>query len=713
MEKRIFPALFYIVVLSAFALAQNTDEDDVVKITSKLVQLDVVVTDAKGNQVTDLKPSDFTILQDGKQQNISGFSYVPLGSSNPSAGSEKRDKNQPLPPLGTGKTGSRGRVITFVVDDGNCRASAIGMKASREALEKFVTQQMQPEDVVAIFQTRSGSSMFQQYTSDRNQLLRAAKKIRWYPAPGGCAASDGSFYPAARINTEVIANSRGPKGISEENPRERSRRELSEDQGRDNQIVSSLGVLRYAIRGLDRIPGRKVLFLLSDGISLRARDGRMMNAVDKLQDLTDLANRSAVVLNTIDIRGLFDATMIEARDRVTIIDEPLGTETVSDLRRREVQSSQDGLAYLAGETGGKFFKNENDLDAPSGRGLSIEKGFYLVAYEPDEATFKGKYFNKIEVKLTRPELRISSRSGFLGIVDQASSHKAKTGDSELYEAIAAPLPAAGMNLRLSASFANSSTGGSVVRAQIFIPGDEITFADSNGSKKAVFDVVAVTLDEKNNVVDEFTKTHAFSVEPAALPFIAKNGLIYSADVKVTKPGFYNFRVAMRNASSGRLGTVSQSVEIPELKRGRVYVSGLTISGVQANGSFETPSAANPDNAFAFVSSIGAPAIRQFRRGSVVAYPYVIYDATLTKEGKPNLTTQVNLFKDGKLIVEGKMTPADLQPQSDWSRIADFGYLKLNPALVPGDYLLQLTVTDVAAGNKKATSTQYVEFEIVD
>ena len=170
---------------------------------------------------------------------------------------------------------------------------------------------------------------------------------------------------------------------------------------------------------------------------------------------------------------------------------------------------------------------------------------------------------------------------------------------------------------------------------------------------------------------------------------------------------------MRNASSGRLGTVSQSVEIPELKRGRVYVSGLTISGVQANGSFETPSAANPDNAFAFVSSIGAPAIRQFRRGSVVAYPYVIYDATLTKEGKPNLTTQVNLFKDGKLIVEGKITPADLQPQSDWSRIADFGYLKLNPALVPGDYLLQLTVTDVAAGNKKATSTQYVEFEIVD
>ena len=710
---RILLTLFYIVVLSAFAFAQNTDEEDVVKITSKLVQLDVVVTDAKGNQVADLKPSDFTILQDGKPQSISGFSYVPVGSANTSVASQRRDKDQPLPPPGTGKTGNRGRVITFVVDDGNCRASAVGMRTAREGLEKFVTQQMQPDDVVAVFQTRSGSSMFQQYTSDRNQLLRAAKKIRWLPPSGGCAPSDGSFYPAARINTEVIGTSTGAKGISEEDPSERSRRELSEDRARDNQIDSSLGVLRYAIRGLGRIPGRKVLFLLSDGISLRARDGRTLNAADRLQDLTDLANRSAVVLNTIDIRGLFDAGMLEARDRVSIIDDPLGSETVSDQRKREVQGSQDGLAYLAGETGGKFFKNENTLDAPIGRGLSIEKGFYLVAYEPDDSTFKGKYFNKIEVKLSRPDLRISSRSGFLGVVDQSSTHKAKTGDSALYEAIAAPLPTAGMNLRLSASFANSSSSGGVVRAQIFVPGDEITFVDSSGSKKAVFDVVAVTLDEKNNVVDEFTKTHTFSVEPAALPFIAKNGLIYSADVKVTKPGFYNFRVAMRNASSGRLGTVSQSVEIPDLKRRRMYISGLTMSGVDKNGKFETPAPANPDNAFAFVSSTAVPAIRQFRRGSVVAYPYVIYDATLTKEGRPNLTTQLNLFRDGKLIVEGKATPADLQPQSDWSRINDFGYLKLNPALTPGDYLLQITVTDVGAGNKKATSTQYVEFEIVD
>ena len=322
MKKRAFLALFYVAVFCAFAQAQEVDEGDVVKITSKLVQVDVVVTDSKGNQVTGLKASDFTILQDGKPQVISGFSYVPMGSAEPPS-KEKVKNDQIAIPQARPKSGTTGRIITFIIDDGNCRASLVGMKASREALEKFISNQMLPGDVVAIYQTRSGSSMFQQYTSDKLQLLRAARKIKWYPASGGCAASDGSFYDSARINTAVISTTQGEKGISEESADDRRRRELNEDRSQDNQVVGSLGVLRYAIKGLERLPGRNVLFLMSDGIPLRSRDGRSLSALDRLRDMTDLANRSAVVLNTIDVRGAFDVSMIEARDRVSTLDVPL------------------------------------------------------------------------------------------------------------------------------------------------------------------------------------------------------------------------------------------------------------------------------------------------------------------------------------------------------------------------------------------------------
>lgn len=713
MTKRNFLALFLIVVTSTLASAQEVDDTDVVKITSKLVQVDVVVTDGKGNQVTDLRADDFTILQDGKPQTITGFSYVPVGRSSAPA-SEKRKGDNVITPPSQPKPGvPRGRVITFIVDDGNCRASIVGMKASREAIEKFVNTQMAPDDVVAIYQTRSGSSMFQQYSSDKVQLLRAARRIRWYPASGGCATSDGSFYDAARINTETINTIQGVKGISEESEDEKRRRELREDRGSDYQVTGSLGVLLYAIRGLDRIPGRKVLFFMSDGIALRARDGRSLGAADKLRDLTDLANRSGVVVNSIDTRGLFDAGMIEARDNIYVRETPLATEDISNIRRREVINTQDGLAFLADETGGKFFKNESYLDGPIGKGLEIEKGYYLVAYEPEDGTFKDKYFNKIEIKLGRPELRVSSRAGFLGIVDQTAKKNTKSGDSELYEAIAAPLPSAGMNVRLSASFANTPSTGSVVRAQVHIPGEEVTFAESKGVKKAVFDVVAVTMNEKNEVVDEFTRTHSFSVaDPAAFPVIAKNGLIYSADVKVTKPGFYNFRVAMRDANSKRLGVVSQMVQVPELKPGRIFVSGLSATELDATGKFAIPGDADPANAFAVATSPGVSGIRQFKRGSVIAYPYQIYNAKRGPDGKPNLTVEVNLYQDDKLLIDGAPRPADLQTQSDWSRISDYGYLKLNPQMTVGDYTLQVIVRDVAAG-KNATSTQWSDFQIIE
>jgi VWFA-related protein len=709
--NKFFVACFCIAVLCTLTPAQDVDENDVVKITSKIVQVDVVVTDTDGKQVTGLKASDFTIFQDGKSQTISGFSYIPIGTSETPV-TDKSNRGQVIVPQGAAKTGGRARIITFVVDDGNCRASLVGMKASREALEKFVNEQMLPDDVVAIYQTRSGSSMFQQYTSDKTQLLRAAKKIRWYPAAGGCATSDGSFYDAARINTEILATERGDKGVSEESDAEKKNREINEDRSRDNQVVGSLGVLRYAIRGLDRLPGRKVLFLMSDGIPLLARDGQALNAVDKLRDLTDLANRSGVVLNTIDTRGLFDASMIEARDRVSTLENPLGADAVSERRVRDVRSSQDGLAFLADETGGKFFKNENYLDAPIGRALRIEKGYYLLAYEPDDASFKGKYFNKIEVKLNRPNLRVSSRAGFLGVVDKASSQKPKTGDSELYEAIAAPLPTAGMNLRMSASFGNSAGEGSFVRAMVHIPGEEVTLIDAKGAKKASFDVVAVTLNEKNEVIDEFTRTHSFSVDSAAAPLIAKNGLVYTTDVKVLKPGFYNFRVAMRDANSKRLGTVSQIVQVPELKPGRLFVSGLCVTGVDAAGKFSLPAPADPANAFALPASPAVPGIRIFRSGSVIAYPYYVYNAKRSGSDKPSLTVEVNLYQEGKLIIDGEPRPADLQPQADWTRISDYGYLRLSKQVPAGEYVLQVIVRDLAAG-KKVMATQWTDFQVID
>lgn len=655
-----------------------TVDDDVVKITSKLVQFDVIVRDQDGKQVTDLAPGDFEVLQDGKPQTITNFSYVNM--ERPVRPAVKTpNKNVPIPPVRTDPAEIK-RIITFIVDDGSCHTSMTGVAASRDALEKFIRGQMLPGDAVAIYQTRGGSSMLQQYTSDKQGLLNIVRKIKFYPTPGSCIFAGGeSFDPVQQDN-------------------------------RDNQLMGSIGLMRYVVQGLDRLPGRKVVFFLSDGLPVYSGRGSFSRAFDALRDLTDRANRASVIFHTIFAGGLDSSIRMNAEDdRLTLS----RNSRIRESRDTEARGLQDGLFYLANETGGAFYTNRNFLDTAIAGALSLEKGYYLIAYEPDDATFKGKKFNKLEIKVKRPDLKVLTRAGFLGVTDEASKPKKRTGNSELYEAIIAPLPQAGLKVRLTAYFANTLAEGNFVRSMFHVEGNEIKFVDeANGSKKAVFDVVAVTLNEKNEVVDEFTRTHTFKVEAAALPLIRQNGILYSTDVPIKKPGTYNFRVAVRDAGSGMLGSSSQVVEVKDLKKGALLLSGLSITQADEKGQFLRPSAVNPENALSLTATIAVPAVRRFKQGAILAFPYTIYNAQLDATGKPKLTIQINLFYDGQLISEGKPQAADLQKQTDLTRIDDFGYLQLKKDVELGDYAIQIIVKDLLGSGNKALSSQLIDFEVV-
>lgn len=718
---RIF-ALFSLSLAVAFTAshvrgqtASPTPDGEVVKITSKIVQIDFLVVDKDGKQVTDLTTADLEILEDGKPQKINGFSYVhkvqQLAES--SSIKKKDEKTGAIPPPVKLTPANAGRVITFIVDDGNCNYSTTGATASREGIQKFLREEMLPTDLVAIYQTRAGTSVFQQYTNDREYLLKIARKIIWMPATGSCASGDGSFFAAARSNTYIKRTPGSTTTQTIESGSDKEAREYSEDQINNNQVVGSIGVVRYVVKGLQRIPGRKVVFFLSDGLPFIDRGGEIMSATDALRDLTEMSNRASVVFNTIDVRGVFNERMLEARDEVYGEDFTEADRVVGD-RVRAVARSRDGMAFLARETGGRFYQNQNYLDRPIRKALELETGYYLVAYEPSEETFKGKKFNKIEVKVKRPGLKVVSRTGFLPVITETSKPKRRSENSELYEAIVSPLPAPGFDVDLTAYFANSPEAGNFVRSFFHVGAADIKFVDEpGGHKKAVLDVVAVTMNEKSEVVDEFTRTHTIKLDAASLGAVRQNGLVYSVDVPIKKPGTYNFRVAVRD-SSGMLGSAGQMVEIPDLRKSPLFLSELTVTQADAQGKFELPGASTASSAFSVPATTAVHAIRGFRRGTVLAYAYTVYNARLDKvSGRPQLTVLVNLYKDGKLVLEGVPQPADLQAQTDWSRTHDFGYMRLKPEMEPGRYALQVVVRDMLADPKKAASSQWVGFQVLD
>ncbi len=699
--------------VAVFGQTQPTTEPDiedneVVKITTSLVQVDAVVTDKDGNQITDLSTDDLEIFQDGKLQKITNFSFVntesPITAKPPT--NAKNNPKASVAPTVASRPSGLARVITFVIDDGNCAVTLTGMRMAKEGLEKFVNEQMRPDDLVGIYQTRRGSSLLQQHTSDKVRLLNIVRKIRWYP-PGGICPGTGEDYERSRNDSTLKG-----EGIQTfESPEDRERKEAADNFTRDNETSGTIGVLRYAINGLRRIGGRKTLFLLTDSLPISNGKSTFFNSYGSVRDLTELANRASVVINTIDVRGL-PAPGAQAFDDFGIKQNPNAVEETIASRQLGDDSRQSGLYFAANETGGKFYKNRNDLDAPIREALEREKGYYLIGYQPEDGTFKGKKFNKIEIKLKRPELVVSSRSGFNSLTDKELRPKTRTGDSELYAAIVAPLSTSGLDIRITAFFANSAAEGNFVKTLLSLDGNQLTFIDEpNGMKKAVFDVIAVTFNEKNEVIDEFNRKHTVKFPAKELEKVQQNGLVYSADVPVKNAGVYNFRVAVRDETSKLLGSAGQQIDVPKLKKNNVYLSGLTLGEVLIEDEKPIlPSVEKTEDGFSAVFDTSNPAIRRFRAGVVLGYQYKIYNAQIAKTSqKPDLSMQLILFKDGQAVLNQPPQPIALEPQTDLTRIFDYGYLQLPPKTQPGDYILQIVIKDLQT---KETSSQSIDFEVV-
>ncbi|HXH70252.1 MAG TPA: hypothetical protein VNI60_07980 [Pyrinomonadaceae bacterium] len=109
----------------------------------------------------------------------------------------------------------------------------------------------------------------------------------------------------------------------------------------------------------------------------------------------------------------------------------------------------------------------------------------------------------------------------------------------------------------------------------------------------------------------------------------------------------------------------------------------------------------------------ATALRRFKRGTILRYGYQLYNARLAAGQKPSLNTQIRMFRDGKIIFEGKQIPLDVSGQTDLERIKGVGAINLGSEMPAGDYVLQIVATDALAKEKNKIATQFVQFEIIE
>ena len=681
-------------------------DNDVVKISTNLIQVDVTVTDSKGKVITDLRPEEVEIYENGQKQKITNFSFISAARTT----TEKRaqiDKNAIPVPVGNLRPEQIKRTLALVVDD--LTLSFESAYQTRRALKKFVDEQMQDGDLVAIIRTAAGIGALQQFTSDKRILYAAIERVKWNPAGNGGVSAFAPLEakpPPDPNAAEPEPGERTPEGIQ---------REFNDF--RESYFANgTLGAVDFVVRGMSQLPGRKSIILFSDGFSMSNVDAEGFTQgsaiLDSLKRLIDVANRASVVVYAMDPRGLAYTGLTAADDTGGRTSEEISTE-MSD-RNNKLLDTQDALRYLSQETGGFAIVNNNDLSGGVRRVLD-DQSYYLVAYEPDADTFDAakRKFNKLEVKVTRKGVNVRYRSGFFNVANKtvAKTPVVLTAGQQLESALTSPFTVNGINLHLNALFGNDAKTGSYVRSLLHVNLQDLKLTDAaDGAKKAVFDVLAVSFGDNGQPVDQIARSYTLTIRPERMAKLLADGFVYHFTFPVKKPGAYQYRVAIRDEQSLRVGSASQFIEVPNLKKNHLTVSSLVLESLSED---QWKQLMDPNGGQLGTNPMSDTALRRFKVGSVVRYGYEIYNAKLDSSKKPSVRTRVRIFRDGKLVLDGQQLPLGLAAQTDTGHLKAVGAISLGKSMPPGDYILQVIVTDALAKVKEQIATQFVQFEVVE
>lgn len=692
--KRAGVALGLVMLASSMSMAQSAPAPDadekIVRLGVTLVQVDAIVTDRDGRPVTDLSRDDFELLQDDRPQAITNFSFV---------------KPKPLPPVDAAVSATAPpvrlppervrRTIAIVVDD---LASNESARAARDAVRAFVDDRLEPGDQIAIVQARAGAGAIQQFSANREELYAAIERIR--------------YVPRARPEKDCVDGA--PTDINGPNARG-----LADALRTDVFVRGTLGVLNFVVRGLKTLPGRKSVVLLSDGMPCALEDIDAAAGVESsrvrlaVQSLIDLANRSAVAIYSIDVRGVLPlvATADEPANRYRRLMD-IGDQFAG--RRSMLFRSRDVLSQLADQTGGLFIYNTNDITDGLRRAVDDQRGYYLLGYVPEEPTFNSadgrSAFHRISVRAKRPGLTVRARSGFYGYPDEQAELETRSVSQRMVDAVISPFAASGVRMQVTPLFSIDPRGGPSVLCMIHVDARDLTFATERDDTRVVrVDLVVVAFGDNGGMVSRQASTQELRLREDDYQRALRFGLDQTVAFPLKRAGAYSLRAAVRDVVSDRIGSAYQFIELPDVSNDVLAMSGIVLSSdstqVDVRGRNRQQKVTQADPPV-------SPAVRRFKGGDRVSYGFEIYNARRDKTTKrPSLEMTVRVYRGGQLLLSNVVSPFDPGPQSDWARVRVGRGLQLGEDMRPGSYVLEIAVRDVMAGAKVRTSSQWIDFEV--
>lgn len=707
-------ASFLLVISGAVATAQQSSaqEPEVVRINTELVQTAVTVLDKKGNFVDGLKSDQFELIVDGKPRQVAFFERIAAGSTRErelAASGLGVNSSAPLPPANV-----PGRTIVFFIDD--LHLSPDSLSRTRMMLQHFLEREISTKDNVAIASASGQVGFLEQFTNNKEVLDAALARLipRMYDVHGYSAGNSTPMteFMALNIDTNrsdtkvlnfyieecmkgaaTFKRARGALALiraSCETQVKNSARAVLMQAAQVTQ--NTYNSLESLMRSAARAPGRKLAFFVSDGFLLDAGP-HAATTRDKLDHVIDAAQRAGVVVYTIHAQGLVNDSFRDAGNK-----RPMDANGRLDLASiGELQANQDALSALAAQTGGRALRGTNFFDKWVSTVLDETSNYYLVAWRPEKDEERTAKFRHVKISVVgQPELTVRAPRGYvegpkLAAPTTAASteKKPKTPDTEIRDALTDSFTIHGLPVLLSLTYLNTPTNGLVVTSSMEISGGGLTYGE-DGQQPATIRLAGVVLNDKGKVAGSFR--NQLSINPRKADDVA-GGIFYNHHTPLT-PGIYQFRVAARDEKSGRVGSATQWIVIPDLARNQLMLSSLLLGGKVIED--RKNQASSPQ--------VQLSVDHSFPRTAPLGYWIFVYNAKRDPGGNPQLTVQTHVLRDGRAILSSpqrKVNNGGPDPQ----RIP-FGEELALKTLAPGRYDLKVTITDGVAGT---TASQLADF----
>jgi VWFA-related protein len=664
-----------------------------IEVTTELVLVNLIARDKKGNFVRDLKKEDFTLFEDGKKQDISTLDFENVDematagaaeatvSGSAGQGTLLRAGKKSPPTLDARDR----RLMLFFFDFSAMDPEQIDR--SVDAAKKFVETKMQPADLIALVSLATNMRVDLDFTDDRTKLAAALAAYSSGQGQGFDNGTTGSAEGGAETGGAFTADDSDYNTFSA-----------------DRKLLA----LQSIMQALGKLPQKKSLIYFSNGISQSGVDNQ-----SALRATTAAAVKANVSIYSLDIRGLqafppggeAQAASLHGQSAYS------GASVLNDLSINA--ASQDTLATLSSDTGGKAFFDSNDFSGVFSQVQKDSSVYYVLGFMSNNLLKDGR-FRRLKVVVNRPDLKLDYRAGYYAGRDFEHLNRADR-EQQMEDELAAQLPRVDVPLFAGAAYFRQDDSHYYLAVSLVIPGSQIPFVTEKDKDNATIDIIGEVRESGKFPVGHLRDTVKLAVDSTRQ--VRRKNVQYNTGF-VLAPGSYHLKFVVRENQTGRVGSFETDVQVPDLRKKPLKMSSVVLSSLRTPATTNKKNGPNPlvRDQMETVPNV----THVFTADQHLYLQYEVYDAVkgkalvtapangqadATKSAPPEkpardsirVLTSIEFLQGAAKIYESKPIMANEVTAPERKAVIFQVDLPLQ-ALKPGLYLCQVNVIDDVAGS---------------